>query len=110
MKKLLVAIAFAPLLSLPTLASDDAVECTKKEGAVKCEAKQDIVVDAISVNGGDCDVPANDKVLHHAYHKGDKFSVPVKGDGVALPFTGCGYVRTVTVKMHDGKKKTFNAL
>ena len=65
--------------------------------------------DAISVNGGECDVAAGDKVLHHSYNKGDKFSVPVKG-GNTLPFMGCGYVRTVTVKMHDGKKKTFNAL
>lgn len=110
MKKLALALALTPILAGFALASDDAVECAKKEGVVKCEAKQNIIVDAISVNGGDCDVPASDKVVHHAYKKGDKFSVPVKGEDVALPFSGCNYVRTVTVKMHDGKKKTFNAL
>ncbi|MCX7899360.1 MAG: hypothetical protein N2444_04635 [Methylocystis sp.] len=111
MKKLLFALALTPLLGAPAFASDDAVECSKKEGKIKCEAKQDhVVVDSISVNGGECDVPAGDKVLHHAYNKGDKFSVPVMGDDAPLPFTGCGYVRTVTVKTHDGKKKTFNAL
>lgn len=112
MKKLLLAFALTPALACFAYASDDAVECAKKEGVVKCEVKKDkVVVDAISVNGGDCDVPPNDKVLHKAYKKGDKFSVPVKGDPDIPPgFDECGYVRTVTIKMRGGQKKTFNAL
>lgn len=109
MKKLLFVFAILPSFAY---AGDDAVDCAKKnDGSVKCEVKKDqVVVDAISVNGGgDCDVPAGDKVLHHAYKLGEKFTVPVKSEG--LPGLGsCAYVRAVTVQTHDGKKKTFAPL
>lgn len=112
MKKLLLAFALSPLFAAPALASDDPVECAKKEGVVHCEVKKDkVVVDAISVNGGDCDVPPNNKVLHKAYRKGDKFNVPEMGASDIPPgFDDCSYVRIVTIKMRGGQKKTFNAL
>ena len=108
MKKLLFLFV---LLPSSAYAGDDAVECSKKEGSVKCEVKKDkVIVDAIEVNGGDCPVAAGDKVLHHAYNKGDKFTVPAKSDSPLPGFGACSYVREVTVKTHDGKKKTFEAL
>jgi hypothetical protein len=105
MKKLVLLFALLPTLAY---AGDDAVDCVKKsDGSVKCEVKKDkVVVDAISVNGGDCDVPDGDKVLHHAYNKGDNFKVPVKSDS-PIPGFGCSYVRAVKVTTHDGKSKTF---
>lgn len=111
MKPLFLALVLTPALAGFAYAAD-AVDCSKKpDGSIKCEAKQNhVVVDAISVNGGECDVGEGDKVLHHAYKKGEKFSVPVKSEVLALPFAGCGYVRSITVKTHDGHKKTFNAL
>lgn len=108
MKKYLLVFAVLPTLAH---AGDDAVDCSKKnDGSVKCEVKKErVVVDAISINGGDCQVPSSDKVLHHAYHHGEKFSVPVKSEG--LPgFESCSYVSSVTVKTHDGKSKTFAPL
>lgn len=111
MKKLLLALVLIPALAGVARAADDAVDCAKKDGVVKCEAKKDnVVLDSISVNGGDCDVAATDKILHHAYNKGDKFSIPANNGGLTFPGFGCGYVRTVTIETHDGKKKTFNAL
>ncbi|GLI93298.1 hypothetical protein [Methylocystis echinoides] len=110
MKKLLFVFAILPTMAY---AGDDAVDCSKKpDGSVKCEVKKDnVVVDAVSVNGGDCDVAAGDKILHHAYNVGDKFTVPVKGGGIPIPgLGGCGYVRAVTVTTHDGKSKTFAPL
>jgi len=108
MKKLLFVLFVLPSFAF---AADDAVECSKKEGSVKCEVKKDkVIVDAIEVNGGDCPVSASDKVLHHAYNKGDKFTVPAKSDSPLPGFGACSYVREVTVKTHDGKKKTFEAL
>jgi hypothetical protein len=66
MKKLVLLFALLPTLAY---AGDDAVECAKKsDGSVKCEVKKDkVVVDAISVNGGDCDVPDSDKVLWRVF-------------------------------------------
>lgn len=110
MKKLLFLSAI--LLSSTAYAADDAVECAKKnDGSVKCEVKKDqVVVDAISVNGGDCDVASGDKVLHHPYKIGEKFTVPVKREGILPGLGSCTYVRTVTVQTADGKKKTFAPL
>jgi hypothetical protein len=108
MKKFLFLFAILPTLAY---AGEDAVECTKKnDGDVKCEVKKErVVVDAIAINGGDCQVPPSDKILHHPYHQGDKFSVPVKREG--LPgFAACSYVSSVTIKTHDGKSKTFAPL
>ena len=48
MKKLILALALAPAFAGVAFASDDAVECSKKEGVVKCEAKQDIIVETRS--------------------------------------------------------------
>jgi uncharacterized protein YaiE (UPF0345 family) len=108
MKKLLFVLAILPSFAY---AADDAVDCAKKDGAVKCEVKKDkVVVDAITVNGGECPVADSDKVLHHAYNKGDKFTVPAKSAYPLPGFDDCGYVRAVTIKTHDGKKKTFEAL
>lgn len=108
MKKFLFLFTILPTLAY---AADDAVECAKKnDGSVKCEVKKElVVVDAIAVNGGDCPVPSSDKVLHHPYHHGDKFSVPVKREG--LPgFDACSYISSVTIRTHDGKSKTFAPL
>jgi len=108
MKKLLLAVVLLPSFAY---AADDAVDCVKKEGAVKCEVKKDkVIVDAIEVNGGDCPVSDKDKVLHHAYKKGDKFTVPGQSKDFPPGFDDCSYVREVTVKTHDGKKKTFDAM
>lgn len=109
MKKLLLLSLLLPSFAY---ASDDAVDCSKKDGVVKCTVKKDhVIVDAISVNGDECAVPADPKIFHHAFNKGDKFSVPVTNGDSVLPIYGdCGYVRIVTIKTHDGKKKTFNAL
>jgi hypothetical protein len=108
MKKLLFVFAVLPTFAY---AADDAVDCAKKDGAVKCEVKKDkTVVDAIVVNGGDCPVADNDKVLHHAYNKGEKFTVPAKGDIFPPGFDDCSYVRIVTIKTRDGKKKTFSTM
>lgn len=111
MKKLLPLFLFA-LIPAVAYAKDDAVDCSKKhDGSVKCEAKKDqVIVDEIVVNGGDCTVQNNDKVLHHPYKIGDKFTVPAKSENPLPGFDGCSYVRIVTIKTHDGKKKTFNAL
>lgn len=108
MKKLLFLFVMLPTFAQ---ASDDAVSCSKKpDGSVHCEAKKDgLVVDAIAVNGGNCEVPSTDKVLHHSYSAGEKFSVPIKRDGIP-GLSACGYVSSVTVKMHDGKSKTFAPL
>jgi uncharacterized protein YaiE (UPF0345 family) len=110
MKKLIFILALLP--SFAYAGADDAVECAKKnDGSVKCEVKKDkVVVDAIEVNGGECAISAQDKVLHHAYNKGDKFTVPAKSDMPIPGLDGCSYVREVTIKTHDGKKKTFEAL
>lgn len=110
MKKFLFLFAILP--SFAYAGADDAVECAKKnDGSVKCEVKKDkVIVDAIEVNGGGCPVAPSDKVLHHAYSKGDKFTVPVKSDSPLPGFGACSYVREVTVKTHDGKTKTFAAL
>lgn len=108
MKKLLFLFAILPTLAH---AGDDAVDCAKKnDGSVKCDVKKErVIVDAIAINGGDCQVPSSDKVLNHPYHQGDKFSVPVKSEG--LPgFGACSYVSSVTIKTHDGKSKTFAPL
>lgn len=98
---------------LPTFAqaSDEAVSCSKKpDGAVNCEVKKDgVIIDAIAVNGGNCEFPANDKVLHHSYNLGEKFALPIKRDGIP-GLSACGYVSSVTVKTHDGKSKTFAPL
>jgi hypothetical protein len=108
MKKFLFLFAILPTFAH---AGDDAVDCSKKnDGSVKCEVKKEqVVVDAIVINGGDCQVASSDKVLHHAYHLGDKFTVPIKSEG--LPgFADCSYVSSVKVKTHDGKSKTFAPL
>ncbi|WP_442753658.1 hypothetical protein ACNHKD_11680 [Methylocystis sp. JAN1] len=109
MKKLLLAFVLLPSFAY---AADDAVDCAKKhDGSVKCEVKKDnVVIDAIEVNGGDCPVSGKDKVLHQAYKKGDKFAVPGKSDGFPPGFEDCSYLRKVTIKTHDGKKKTFDAM
>ncbi|QGM98736.1 hypothetical protein [Methylocystis parvus] len=109
MKKLLLALVLFPSFAF---AADDAVECSKKhDGSVKCDVKKDkVVVDAIVVNGGDCPVSEKDKVLHHPYNKGDKFTVPGQSKDFPPGFDDCSYIREVTVKTHDGKKKTFDAM
>ncbi|WP_363348320.1 hypothetical protein [Methylocystis echinoides] len=109
MKKFLFLFAILPTLAY---AGDDAVDCAKKnDGSVKCDVKKDqVVVDAIVVNGGDCPVAENDKVLHHAYKIGEKFTVPAKSDSPLPGFGGCSYVRAVTIKTNDGKQKTFAPL
>lgn len=111
MKKLQLLFLFA-LIPAVAYAKDDAVECSKKrDGSVKCEVKKDkVIVDEIVVNGGGCTIPNNDKVLHHPYKVGDKFTVPAKSDSPLPGFDDCSYVRIVTIKTHDGKKKTFDAL
>lgn len=100
-------------LMLPTFAhaSDDALSCSKKDdGSVKCEVKKDgVIVDAIALNGGSCQVPPSDKILHHKYNHGEKFAVPNNSDGIP-GLSACGYVSSVTVKTHDGKSKTFAPL
>jgi hypothetical protein len=108
MKKLVFVFALVPSFAF---AADDAVECAKKhDGSVKCEVKKDkVIIDEVAVNGGECPL-ADTKVLHHPYKKGDKFSVAVKSDDPLPGFEDCGYIRIVTVKTHDGKKKTFEAL
>ncbi|RTL80438.1 MAG: hypothetical protein EKK29_19195 [Hyphomicrobiales bacterium] len=108
MKKFLFLFALLPTLAY---ASDDAVDCAKKnDGSVKCEVKKDkVVVDAITVNGGGCPVAENAEVLHQPYNAGDKFTVPAKG-GSIVPGFGCGYVRMVTIQTHDGKTKTFGPM
>ncbi len=108
MKKLLFLFLILPSVAQ---ANDDAVSCSKKhDGIVNCEAKKDgVIVDAITVNGGSCEVPTTDKILHHSYSVGEKFHVPIKREG--LPgFSACSYVSSVTVKTHDGKSKTFAPL
>lgn len=109
MKKFIFLFAILPTLAY---AGDDAVDCVKKnDGSVKCEVKKDqVVVDAIVVNGGSCVVDDNDKVLHHPYKAGEKFTVPAKSDSPLPGFGGCSYVRAVTIETHDGKKKTFMPL
>jgi hypothetical protein len=108
MKKFLFLFAILPTLAH---AGDEAVDCAKKnDGSVKCDVKKEgVVVDAIAINGGDCQVAASDKVLHHSYHQGDKFSVPLKREGIP-GFDACSYVSSVTIKTHDGKSKTFAPL
>jgi hypothetical protein len=107
MKKLLFLIALWPSLAY---ASDEPMDCAKKEGVVKCVVKKDdVLVDEVVVNGGDC-APDAQEIVHHAFKKGDKFSVKVKSDGNPLSYLGCGYVRIVKFKTHDGKEKTFSAL
>jgi hypothetical protein len=107
MRKLLFVLALTPSVAF---AADEAVECGKKEGVVKCKVnKENVVVDDISVNGGECAVTRDGKLFHHAFSKGDTFVVPVNGGGIP-GFDGCSYVRTVTIKTHDGQKKTFGAL
>ncbi len=104
MKKLLFVFAILPSFAY---AGDDAIDCSKKnDGSVK---KDQVIVDAITINGGDCDIPAGDKVLHHAYKLGEKFTVPIKSEGIP-GLSSCAYVSAVTVKTHDGKKKTFAPL
>lgn len=109
MKKLVFLFAILPTLAH---AGDDAVDCAKKnDGSVKCEVKKDqVVVDAIVVNGGSCLVDDADKVLHRAYRAGEKFTVPAKSDSPLPGFGGCSYVRAVTIQTNDGKKKTFAPL
>lgn len=108
MKKLLFLFALLPSFAQ---ASDDAVSCSKKpDGSVNCEAKKDgVIVDAIAVNGGNCEISSSDKVLHHSYNLGEKFAVPIKREGIP-GLSACGYVSRVTVKTHDGKTKTFAPL
>lgn len=109
MKKLLLALVLLPSFAH---AGDDAVDCGKKEGGVvKCEVKKDkVIIDSIVVNGGDCPVSDKDKALHHAYKKGDKFTVPGQSKDFPPGFDDCSYLREVTIKTHDGKKKTFDAM
>jgi hypothetical protein len=108
MKKSLFLFAILPTLAH---AGGDAVDCSKKnDGSVKCEVKKEwVIIDAIVINGGDCQAPSPDKLLHNAYHQGDKFSVPIKGEGPP-GFDPCSYVSSVTIKTHDGKSKTFAPL
>lgn len=109
MKKFLFLFAILPTFAY---ASDDSIDCSKKpDGSVKCSVKKDgVIVDAITINGGDCAVPSSDKILHHAYNNGDKFSVPIKSEAVIPGLGACSYVSSVKVQTHDGKSKTFAPL
>jgi hypothetical protein len=108
MKKLLFLFALLPTIAF---ASDDSVSCDKHpDGSVHCKAKKDgVIVDAITINGGNCEVPSSDKVLHHPYDLDEKFAVPIKREGIP-GLSACGYISSVTVKTHDGKSKTFAPL
>ena len=110
MKKFLFLVLFATLPNFAH-AGDDALSCGKKhDGSIHCDVKKDsVVVDAISINGGACEVPPADSVLHHAYNSGEQFLLPLKSGGIPS-FSGCSYIRSVTIKTHDGKSLTFAPL
>jgi hypothetical protein len=112
MKKLLFALALTPALCSFAQASDDPLECAKKDGELKCEVKKDkYVIDSVTINGGECVVPSDAKYLHHKLKEGEKFTVHAREAADSpLPDDPCIYVRMVTFKAHGGKKKTFNAL
>ena len=84
-------------------ASDDSFECSKHDGDVVCKAKKNNVsVEAITINGGECQSPADANVYHKNFNKGEKFTVPGSHE--------CFYVRTVSVKAHGGDAHHHHAL
>ncbi|MCC3244507.1 hypothetical protein LG047_04080 [Methylocystis sp. WRRC1] len=100
MKKLLFAVlALAPSVAY---AGDEAFDCSKKDGDVECKVKKDHVsVKAVTIDGGDCAVPARDKAYHKTMAKGDKFKLPGSHE--------CNYVRAFTITTEDGKTQKFVA-
>ena len=84
-------------------AGEEAFECSKHDGDVVCKAKKDNVsVEIITINGGECDVPIDPKVHNKNFQKGEKFTVPGSHE--------CMYVRTVSVKAHGAPAHHHHAL
>ncbi len=92
MRMIWFALSF--VLSTSAIASED-VTCQKnlkKAFVVTCEAKRDLNVSLVSINGGECFAPS----FH--WHTSGKFDVPGTQE--------CLYVRSVTLDI-DGHHKTF---
>lgn len=100
MKKLLILAALlAPSVAY---AGDDAFDCNRKNGDIECKVKKERVsVKAITLDGGDCNVPQKNKVYGKPMKKDDKFALPGQSD--------CNYVRAFTITTADGKTQVFDA-
>lgn len=98
MKKLILLFCL-----LPSVCLAESFECSKKDGDVVCKAlKDNVAVNSIVINGGECESPIDSKLHHKIMMKGDKFIVPGAKD--------CFYVRSVHINTHDGKTHHHNAM
>ena len=97
MKKLILFFCLIPSLSFA-----EAFDCHKKDGEVECKAKEDVAINSIEINGGECESPYNPKLHHKRMKKGDKFIVPGSKE--------CFYVRSIHINTHDGKTHRHNAM
>ncbi|MBM3574776.1 MAG: hypothetical protein FJX39_03530 [Alphaproteobacteria bacterium] len=104
MKKLLILAAFIPNIAF----AGEAFECHKNHASgnsseIICTAKQDnVAVDEIKLNGGNCPSPVHEKIHHKVMMKGEGFVVPGTKE--------CGYVSGMSIKDHNGKTHHFHAM
>jgi hypothetical protein len=98
MKKLLILLAsLSPALAY---AGDEAFDCSRKNGDIECKAKKDhLTVKAVTIDGGECAVPAANKVYNKVLNKNDKFTLPGSHE--------CFYVSAFTITTGDGKTQKF---
>lgn len=100
MKKILLSLL---LLSTMAYAGDEEFDCAKShkhDHAVECTAKHDnVAIQSIELNGGNCESAVHPKIHHKVMKKGDKFIVPGSKE--------CGYVASVIVHTHNGKTEHF---
>ncbi len=104
MKKLLILAAFIPSVAFAGESFDCHKNHARSESAeIICTAKHDnVAVDKITLNGGNCQSPVDPK-LHH--------KVMMKGDGFVVPGTKeCGYVSGMSITDHNGKTHHFHAM
>ena len=98
MKKLFILAALlAPCVAF---AGDEAFDCSRKDGDIECKAKKDhLTVKAVTIDGGECAVPAANKVYGKVMNKDDKFTLPGSHE--------CFYVSAFTITTKDGKTQKF---
>jgi hypothetical protein len=87
------AIAFL-MLTTPANAYEH-FECSKHDGEVSCKTtKQNVMIDDIKINNGNCSSDTNASFLHKTLMKGEKFVVPGSKE--------CFYVSGVTITLKGG--------
>lgn len=100
MNKLMILLAL--LAPSAAFAGEGTFDCNRKEGDIVCKVKKDhVTVKAVTIDGGECEVPAKNKVYGKVMNEDDKFTLPGSHE--------CFYVSSFTIKTGDGKTQSFNA-